>query len=95
MLKKIKVYLGINDDEYDSLIELLIQFAMDAFEDYTGASAADHETVIIKMVIEDFNKYGSEGISALSFGGAKEDVLTNYSAPLLKQIRKHKKVKVM
>lgn len=95
MLEKVKVYLGITDTEKDSLLNILIENAEAAFMDATSRDSANYQTVILKMVIEDYNRYGSEGISSLSFGSASESVLEDYSAGLQKQIRRLKKVRVL
>lgn len=95
MLDKIKAYLGITDTSKDSLLNILIECAQACFEDATNRAAADYPVVILKMVVEDYNKYGSEGIASLSFGSGSESVLDDYSAGLQKQIRKLKKVRVL
>lgn len=95
MLEKIKAYLGITDTDKDSLLNILIECAEVGFEESTHRTAADYPTVILKMVVEDYNRYGSEGIASLSFGSGSETVLEDYSAGLQKQIRKLKKVRVL
>lgn len=95
MLERIKTYLGILNNEKDSLINILIEDAEAWFEDYTNRAAADYTTIICQMVIEDFNRYGSEGIASLSFGAGTEVVNAEYSEGLMKQIKKLKKLKVL
>lgn len=95
MLEKIKTYLSIEDDTLDSLLNILIENAVDAFEVYTNASAADNQSIILKMVVEDYNRKGSEGISSLSFGSGSESVLEDYSVGLQKLIRRQKKARVL
>lgn len=92
MVDKLKVYLGITDNSQDALLSILIDNAVTAFEDYTRRDAFDYDTIIFKMVVEDYNRWGSEGISSLSFGSATEGVLTDYSTGLQRQIRKHKRL---
>lgn len=55
MLNELITYLRIEADDTasQSILSMLISFAQDAFEDYTGQSAADHENIIKRMVIED------------------------------------------
>ncbi len=95
MLEKVKTYLGITDNSQDSLLNIQIENAEAAFEAATNRPPAEHSTVILKMVVEDFNRYGSEGISSLSFGSGAESVLEDYSAALQKQIRKLKRMRVL
>lgn len=97
MLEMLLSYLGIanSDTESQNIISMLITLASDAFEDYTGQSAEDHQSIIMRMVIEDWNKVGSEGRPSFSFGTNSESLLTDYSDSLKKQIRRVKKVKVL
>lgn len=95
MLEKIKAYLGITDTDKDSLLNIMIENAEAGFEAATNRPAADHNTVILRMVVEDYNRYGSEGIASLSFGSGSETVLEDYSAGLQKQIRKLKRMRVL
>lgn len=95
MKEKIKAYLGINDNSKDSLLEILIENAEACFMDSTNRPPADHSTIILKMVVEDYNRYGSEGIASLSFGSGSETPLEDYSAGLQKQIRKLKRIRVL
>lgn len=78
MLEKIKAYLGITDTDKDSLLNIMIENAEAGFEAATNRPAADHNTVILRMVVEDYNRYGSEGIASLSFGSGSETVLEEY-----------------
>lgn len=95
MIEKIKAYLGITDNSKDSLLNILMENAEVSFEAATNRPAADHSTVILKMVVEDFNRHGSEGIASLSFGSGSETILEDYSAGLQKQIRKLKRIRVL
>lgn len=82
------------DTEIDvELANILISNAESAFEAYTNALAANNQDIILRMVIEDYNKVGNEGIQSISFGNNTETVLEDYSAPLQKIIRKKKVVK--
>jgi hypothetical protein len=74
MLDKIKLLIGpaANDDE---LIELLISQAKSFLLLFCGLDSYDskYDSLIIRMVIEDFNKRGSEGINSRSFSGVSEN----------------------
>lgn len=94
MLDKLKTYLSI-DEEQEPILEIIIDNAEAAFEDFTGRLAADYPTIVLKMCVEDYNRLGSEGIGSLSFGGGSESVLGDYSDGLCRQIRRLKKVRVM
>lgn len=94
MIEEIKVLLEIYDNESDKILNLLCRTASDEFMLLTGCSADDYPRLIQQMVVERFNKLGSEGINSLSFGSANENCADNYSAGLQKAIRRCKKVKV-
>lgn len=95
-IDKVKIYLGINDDKENSLLELLIDAAEASFKEATNQpTAADYQHIITKMVVEDYNRIGSEGIASLAFGAGSETALQDYSEGLQKQIRRAKKVKVL
>lgn len=55
MLNDLITYLKIENDDTQSqsILSMLITFAEEAFEDYTGQDAEDHENIIMRMVIED------------------------------------------
>ncbi len=96
MLEELVAYLGIAADDAagKAILSTLIRFASAAFEDYTGQAAEDYETIIMKMVIEDWNRYGSEGLPSFSFGSNTESILTDYSDGLKRQMRRLKKVRM-
>ena len=94
--EKLLSYLRTKETQNGFLLDTLIENATVAFQDYTGASAADNETIIFKMVVEDFNKYGSEGFTSVSLANAKtEGYSLDYSDALVKQIRKKKKARML
>ena len=97
MLTTIKTYLGLTNTSKDSLLQILIDNAIYYFQDVCNIEfvEADHKTIIVKMVVEDFNRLGSEGISSLTFGSSKEATNQEYSDGLSKQIRKYKRAKVL
>ena len=94
-IERLKSYLNITDCSKDSLLITLQENAVEALEDYTGTPATKHGSIVFKMMLEDYNRYGSEGISSLSFGSGKESILEDYSAGLQRQIRRLKKVRVL
>lgn len=83
MLDKILLLLGPAADSQDELISLLINNAKAYLLLYCGLDeySTDYDTIIIRMVIEDWNKLGSEGVSSKSFSGLTETFsTTGYSA---------------
>lgn len=94
MLNNLKVYLGCNDE---ALLDTLIGNAKDFAVSYTGlpeySEKLDH--IIFKMVVEDYNRKGSEGISNKNYSGVAESYLTDYSAGIYKALRRFRKIKVV
>ena len=94
ILDKIKLLLpNANDD----ILSLLIDLAKDFSINYCNLSEynATLDNIIVKMVLEDFNKLGSEGISAKSFSGISESYITDYSAEIYKMLNKHRHLKTL
>lgn len=96
MLEKLKLLLGIaeSDDSKDELLELLISnaktFAISfcGYDEYTNKL----DTVVLKMVLEDYNRLGSEGIASRSFSGISENYSDDYSVGIYTLLKRFKKV---
>lgn len=84
-----------NTTDKNELIETLIDSAKTFVKTYTGCKYIDDkfDNVIIKMVLEDFNRLGSEGISSQSIAGASESYNSDYSDSIYKQLKRFRKVK--
>lgn len=94
ILDKIKLLLpNANDD----ILSLLIDLAKDFSINYCNLSEYNTalDNIIVKMVLEDFNKLGSEGISSKSFSGVSESYTTDYSAEIYKMLNKHRYLKTL
>ena len=74
MLEKILLLIGDAAKGQDELIELLIKQAKEFVVMYCGLDEYDNKfnSVVIKMVIEDWNRRGSEGLASRSFSGLSE-----------------------
>ena len=96
MLEKIKLLLGISDEDNskDDLLELLISNAKDYAVSFCGYDEynSQFDIIVMKMVVEDYNRLGSEGISSKSFNGISESYVEDYSAGILNSLRRWKKV---
>lgn len=96
MLEKIKILLGIADEDAskDELLNLLISnakaFAISfcGYDEYTSKLDA----VVMKMVLEDYNRMGAEGISSRSFSGVSESYSDDYSTGIYTLLKRFKKV---
>ena len=96
MLDKIKTLLGNSYDQ--DLVELLISQAQDFLLLFCNLSDYDskYDALIIRMVIEDFNRMGSEGITSKSFNGVSESYSTDpYSSLVMSQLRSYKRIKTL
>lgn len=96
MLEKIKLLLGILDEDTskDDLIELLISNAKDYAVSFCGYEeySSKFDTIIIRMVVEDYNRLGSEGISSKSFNGISESYIEGYSTEITNSLKRYKKI---
>lgn len=95
MLDKIKILLGLADDSKDDLLNILIALCKDEAVDFCNLTEYSNklDSAIIAMVIERYNKLGTEGLSSVSTNGITEDYLTGYSEIVLSKLRKNRKVK--
>ena len=97
MLDKIKILLGITDDSKDELLSILISIAKDEaidfcnLEDYTSKL----DSAVIQMVIEKYNRLGSEGTLSQSASGASASYDSFYSDKVVRMLNKFRKVKMV
>ena len=97
MLKKIKTLLNITDDSQDNLLNLLIALCSDEAMAYCNLnhSIPELETPIIYMVVERYNKIGSEGLDNINTNGITENYIINYSDNILNKLKRYRKMKVI
>lgn len=95
MLDKIKILLGLTDDSKDELLNILIALCKDEAIDFCNLKeySSKLDSAIIAMVIERYNKMGTEGISSVSTNGINESYENGYSEIVLSKLRKNRKVK--
>ena len=95
MLDKIKILLGVTGDDKDELLLILISLCKDQATEYCNLDeySAKLDSAVIEMVIERYNKMGTEGISKAASSGLTEEYMYDFSAPILKKLRKNRKVK--
>ena len=95
MLERIKLVLGIDDNSYDTLLEVYIEDCKDIFQSYTHRTYdTKYDSIIRKMVIELYNKRTTEGMASISSNGISESYLSNFSDYIIKQLNQHVKVYV-
>lgn len=99
MLDKIKLLLGIAemDESKDELLNLLIQLCKDEAVDFCNLDEyiSKLDSAVISMVIERYNKIGSEGAASVRTSGIDEDYLENYSKPIINKLIKNRKIRIV
>lgn len=94
MLDNIILLIGAAAQGQDDLINLLIKQAKAFLVMYCGLDEYDtkYDSIIVKMVIEDWNKRGSEGLSSRSFSGMSENFNDEpYSSVIMTALKKASK----
>ena len=97
MLERIKLLLNITDDSKDALLEELIDNATEFAQNYiNNDDALDNLTgTIIAMVIYDYNRMGTEGLTSENYSGMSFGYTAGYSDDIMKQLRRYRKVRVI
>ena len=95
MLDKIKLLLGIAEDDKDELLLTLISLCKDEAIDYCNLEeySSKLDSAVIQMVIERYNRLGSEGLGSATSSGIREEYFSNYSDPVIRKLQKNRKVK--
>lgn len=97
MLDKIKLLLNITNDDTDELLMTLISLCKD--EAYVYCNLPEYnsklDTIVIQMVIERYNRIGSEGATEQSSSGVSMTYDSFYSDKVRIMLNKHRKVKMI
>lgn len=97
MLDKIKLLLGITDDEQDELLATLISLCKD--EAYAYCNLPEYNSkldgVVLQMVIERYNRIGSEGAITQTSSGVSMTYDSFYSDKVRWMLNKNRKVKMI
>lgn len=85
MLTEIKLLLSITDDSQDELLNTLIKYAVMDATAYTGKTDIETQwpSVIVKMVIYNYNRLGTEGLSSESYSSVSYTYNDDYSDEIL------------
>ena len=93
MLENIKLLLGISSTEKDALLLLLIQQAEDEAKDFTHREdVCEIQSTIEKMVVYNYNRLGTEGLNSESYSGVSYNYTTDYPEPILKMLKRYRKI---
>lgn len=97
MLDKLKLLLNIPDDAQDELLQVLISLCKN--EAYTYCNLLEYNTkldgAVIEMVIERYNRIGSEGATQQSSSGVSMTYDSFYSDKVRWMLNKNRKVKMI
>ncbi len=97
MLERIKLLLNITDESKDALLGELIDNATEFATNYTNNSAAIESLngTIIAMVVYDYNRLGTEGLTSEGYSGVSFGYASGYSDDIMKQLKRYRKVRVI
>lgn len=96
MLEKIKLLLGITDEEKDALLQLLIDNATDEVITFTNNNdVMDLEFVIQKVVVYNYNRLGTEGLDSEGYSGVSFTYSTDYPDDLLRLLKGKRKLRTL
>ena len=95
MLDKIKLLLSMNDDTADDLLNTLISMGKE--EAYIYCNLPEYsqklDNIVVCMVIEKYNRIGSEGATSQSASGISATYDSFYSEKIVKMLNKHRRVR--
>ena len=93
MLENIKLLLSISSTETDALLLLLIQQPEDEAKDFTHREdVCELQSTIEKMVVYNYNRLGTEGLNSESYSGVSYNYTTDYPEPILKMLKRYRKI---
>lgn len=97
MLERIKLLLNISDESKDALLNELIENATEFAANYTrNADAVDSlSSAIVSMVVYDYNRMGTEGLTSENYSGVSFGYRDGYSDDIMKQLKRFRKVGVI
>lgn len=97
MLDRIKILLGLLSDEKDELLSTLIAMAKDEAVQYCNLLeySTKLDTAVLNMVIERYNRLGTEGVSSVSTNGVAEDYINGYSRTVINLLNRQRRVRML
>ena len=95
MLDKIKLLLNITDDAADDLLNTLIAICKEEAYIYCNLPEYNEklDSMVVFMVIEKYNRIGSEGTTSQSVSGISATYESFYSEKIVKMLNKHRRVR--
>lgn len=97
MLEKVKTLLFYVEDDKDDLFNQLIDICKLEALTFTHLEDLDEtlESVVALMVVESYNKLGSEGISSTNYSGVSTNYIDGYSDRVKKALFAKRKLRTI
>lgn len=97
MLDKIKLLVSMNEDTADDLLNTLIAICKEEAYVYCNLPEYDSklDNIVVAMVIERYNRMGSEGTISQNASGVSATYSDFYSDKVVKMLQKHRKVRMV
>lgn len=97
MLERIKLLLNITDESKDALLGELIENATEFVINFTNneSCVSSLKGTIVAMVIYDYNRMGTEGLTSENYSGVSFGYTDGYSDDIMKQLKRYRKVRVI
>lgn len=97
ILQRVKLLLNISDTSKDALLDELIANVEEFILNYTNNSdcLASLGSTECSMVVHDYNRLGTEGLSSENYSGMSFGYTAGYSDDIMKQLKKFRKVKTI
>lgn len=93
MLEDIKLLLGVTSTDKDKLIKLLINLATeDARTISRRQDVTELESIIIQMVVFNYNRLGTEGLDSESYSGVSYSYSSDYPENILRSLKRYRKL---
>lgn len=94
-LEKLQVLTGRTDK--DALLTVLLEQAQEEFKQICNREdvPANAENVVNSMVVEKYNRFGTEGLAAQSFSGTSENFVDGYTAHILTALSRFRKARFL
>ena len=96
MLEQVKLLLGITDNSKDDILSLLIEQATEEALSYTHQNSIDNLlTAIVRMVVYNFNRIGTEGVDSEGYSGVSFAYSSDYPDSIMRLLKKQKKIQTV
>jgi Phage gp6-like head-tail connector protein len=97
MLEKIKTLMSLTTEDKDEILQTLISICKDEATDFCNLDEYNSklDSAVIYMVIERYNRIGSEGVAATSVSGISESFEDGYSNFVMNKLKKNRKLRCL